>query len=128
MLPGRVHAVRYPEPQARLVHQAGILALEVVIPEPDDLAQKIHLGARRSLMRIKMRPRPHPPLPRAVQAFRDPDRRVAETIAPAAEVVDRTVDGFVVLRDRPPPPHAIMELMTKPERGPEAHRLEPFFP
>ena len=125
---GRRHAVEQIEAEARLVHDPVVDALEPAVPPADRLVDEIDLGSRNAVMRVEMRPGAHQDLARRGEMFGDAEGRVAIEIGPAAEEIDRRLNGRIVLADRAVPPHGIVGLVFQPVGGPQRHGVEPFAP
>src|SRR6056297_2425271 len=100
VISGRRHAVLHPDAQHGLVFDAGVLALEPVIPPVQQFPEEIDRGAGNALVGILVAPRADEPLARNVQIAHQAENGVRISIRPAADRKDRALDGRIVLAHR----------------------------
>src|SRR5262245_11240300 len=111
----RLHALRHPSAQHRLIHHAGIDALEPIIPPPPHLLQEADLRAGKRKMRITMRPRPDETFARHRQSLEQAWNCILIGIGPAADGVYGALDRLVILAHRSMLPISITSLVLQPK-------------
>ena len=124
----RPHAFLHPGAQHRLVHDAGVDALQPVIPPAQRLLQEADLRARLRHMRIGMRPWPDQALLRAGQAGQQARNGIGVAVRPAADGIDGRGDGGIVLADRALLPVVVARAGARSSRGHQRVVLEPLQP
>ncbi len=124
----RPHAVGHPRAQHRLVHHAGVDALQPMIPPPQRLLQEADLRTGERDMRIGMRPGPDETLARHRQVFEQTRDRIGVAVGPAADREDRTLDRAVILAHRAVLPVVVAPLMPQPGRQEQGKILQPLQP
>src|SRR5690606_12328652 len=82
-------------------------------------------GPRLAEMGIAVGPGTDQALARHLEAGEKPQDRVGIAVGPAADRIDRALDGRVVLADRPVLPVGVAPLPAHPLLGPQAGVLEP---
>ena len=85
--------VLHPSAEGRLLLDAVLLALEPVVPPAQALLKEADLRARDGEVRILCAHGPISALSRARQALQQPRHRVRVAVRPAADGVDRALDG-----------------------------------
>src|SRR5262245_41838910 len=100
-------AFRHPGPQHGLIHDAGIDALQPIIPPAKHLLQEADLWARKCKMRITMGPRSNETLARYCQPLEQAWNCIRIGIGPAADGIHGTLDRRVILAYRPMLPISI---------------------
>ena len=127
--PGRRrHGLLHPDAQHRLVHDAGVHALQPVVPPAQRLLQEADRRARRDVVRERVRPRADQPLARPGQALEQAQDAVGVAVGPAADGVDGDLDGGVVLADRAVLPVGVAALVREPGVDPRLVGLEALLP
>src|SRR5262245_45115976 len=107
----RFHAVRHPSAQHGLIHDAGIDALEPMVPPPQHLLQEADLRAGKRKMRITVGPRPDETLARYRQSLEQAWNCILIGIGPAADGVHGALDRLVTLAYRSMLPIRITSLV-----------------
>src|SRR5437870_8268865 len=97
MTGGRFDAFRHPRAQHRLIHDAGIDALEPIVPPAQHLLQEADLRAGTRKMRIPVCPRPDETLARYAQSLKKAWNCILVGIGPAADSVHGALDRGVIL-------------------------------
>ena len=124
----RRDVVLHPDAQHGLVHDAGVDALEPVVPEAQRFLQVADRRSRHDLVGKAVRPGSDQALARPGQAGQQAHDGGVVTVGPAADRVDRRFDRRVVLADRAVLPVGVATLVGKPGFGPVAvggQALEP---
>ena len=124
----RRHVVLHPDAQHRLVHDAGVDALEPVVPPAQRVLQEADLGTGGDLVGPGMGPGADEPLAGPRQALHETQHGVGVAVGPAADRVDGGLDGRVVLADRAVLPVVIAALVAEPGLGPVEVGVEALLP
>src|SRR6266511_1371667 len=128
MTGGRLDAFRHPRAQHRLIHDAGIDALEPIIPPPQHLLQEADLRAGKRKMRITVGPRPDEALARHRQSLKKAWNCILIGIGPTADGVHRALDRRGILAYRPMLPISITSLVLQPKFEEQPHVLQALQP
>src|SRR5262249_8960243 len=126
----RFHTVRHPGAQHWFRHDAGIDALQPIIPPTQHFLKKPDLRAGKCEMRISMRPGSDESFARDFQSLEQARNGVLISVGPTADGVYRTLDRVIILAYRSVPPITVAPLMLQPmfekRRGvsqpPQPHR------
>src|SRR5262249_7534127 len=117
----RLYAFRHPGAQHGLIHDAGIDALEPIIPPPQHLLQEADLRAGKCKMRIAMCPRPDETLAGYEQSLEKAWNCIRIGIGPTSDRVHRTLDRRVILAYRSMLPIRIASLVLQPKFEEQRH-------
>ncbi len=120
--------VLHEETQHGLVHDAGVAALEPVVPPAQRLLQPADGGAGHADMRVFVRPGADEALARAREIFAEAEDGATVSVGPARDRIDRHLDRRIILADRAMPPEGVAALMLEPVLKPEPTLLEPLAP
>ena len=112
--------------QRRLQLPAVLDAAEVVVEEPDELAQPVDVRARVRVVRERVDPVADdgPPL-RVDASLLDPECRVDVRVAPAGHLEHGALERLVLRGQRAPAPVGTVGLLADPREQPRRRRLEP---
>src|SRR5262245_66667639 len=91
-------AFLHPDPQHRLGHNAGVGALQPVIPPAKRLLQESDGRTRHAVVRVEMGPGSDEALARSAEPGQEPGNRAAVGIGPTADGMHSAGYGAVVLR------------------------------
>ena len=108
------HGLLHPGAQHRLVHNAGLDALEPVIPPAQALLQKADGRTGHAHFREIVRPGANQPFARPGQPGQQARNRVIVIVRPAADGVDGNVDGRVGFANGAVFPVDVAALVTEP--------------
>src|SRR5262245_38836118 len=111
---GRSCAFHHPGAQHGLIHDAGIDALQPIIPPAKHLLQEADLWAGKCKMRITMGPWTNESLARHCQLLEKAWNCILIGIGPAADGIHGTLDRRVILAYRPVLPISITSLVLQP--------------
>src|SRR4026209_1283386 len=89
--------ILHPHPEHRLVHDARLFALEPLVPPADALLQETDLRSGLGEMWIFVRPGADQLLPGTFEIGNEPEDGIGIAIRPAADRIDRALDGAPVL-------------------------------
>ena len=112
----RRHAFLHPGAQHRLVHDAGVEALQPEIPPAQRFLQEADPRSGEGDVRIGMRPGTDEALAGGRQPGQQARDRIGVAVGPAADCVDRRGDGRVVLGHRALLPVVVAGLVADPVR------------
>ncbi len=115
----RAGVILQEEAQRRLVHDAGIDALQPLVPPAGFFGQPVDGRAGFADMWILVRPRPDDALGRAGQILDQPEHGSAIAVGPAADGVDGDLDIRIILADRAVLPEGVAGLMLQPVLQPQ---------
>ncbi len=112
--------------QRRLELPAVLDAAEVMVEEPDELAQPVDVRARVRVVRERVDPVADdgPPL-RVDASLLDPECGVDVGVAPAGHLEHGALERLVLRRQRAPAPVGTVGLLADPREQPRRRRLEP---
>ena len=129
---GRPLAIRSPQPRrfpppriraivslhidddGRLIHEARIDSLAPMVEPAKHGRQVVDARPRYAQVRLIVIPRTQENLSRNLQLVAEPERRVAVSVAPAADHEDGTTDALCDVTDRPVSPIGAVCLVPKP--------------
>ena len=107
--------------QHRLLHDAGVFALQPVIPPALRFLQEPYGGPRCAIMCIDMSPRSENSETRHFQSRKQARQRVCISIRPTTRDHHGHIDCIPIFIHRPMFPIVIATLMLHPEHGPIGH-------
>src|SRR3546814_2977357 len=122
---GRPRALLEIDPVLRLLHHAGVDALEPLIPPAQRFLEEADPRLGHGEMRVFVHPGPDQPLLRAGEIGQHAWHRVGIAVAPAADGIDRGRDRRIVLADRAMLPELVASLMLQPVGDEQRRVLQP---
>ena len=117
-----------PCPQHRLIHDARINPLEMLVPPAQAFLKKADTWPRLGKMRIFMGPGADQPLFRAGKMVKRAKNGIRIAVGPAADHIDRHLYVGIILAHRTVGIKGVTPLMTEPVHHPQPVLLQSFDP